>query len=174
MTSTVSRLKPHRAGLGWTGQKGENKATYKCNTFVGTSATVLGRTFWTIFDFHCGKMTRVCSAVISAKGGYFDESKIWIKFCSTKRFHDFFFIGNSLFVICFNFRVRWNMKLLKFQKKTGKMGVFLNFWTSCILFLRSKAKGSRSQNHHFSSYQVEIWAAFVYWVTDLVHQKSDR
>uniref|UniRef100_A0A8C4QQL2 HTH CENPB-type domain-containing protein n=1 Tax=Eptatretus burgeri TaxID=7764 RepID=A0A8C4QQL2_EPTBU len=26
-----------------------------CNTFVGTSATVLGRTFRTIFDFHCGK-----------------------------------------------------------------------------------------------------------------------
>ena len=33
------------------------KATYKCNTFVWTSATVLGRTFQTIFDFHCRKNT---------------------------------------------------------------------------------------------------------------------
>ena len=33
----------------------KSKATYKCNTFVGTSATVLGRTFQTIFDFYCRK-----------------------------------------------------------------------------------------------------------------------
>uniref|UniRef100_Q7M3L8 Orf within vasotocin gene (Tes1 element) n=1 Tax=Eptatretus stoutii TaxID=7765 RepID=Q7M3L8_EPTST len=40
----------------------------------------------------------VCSAVISAKGGYFDESKISIKFCSTKRFHDFFL--NLQLLVC--------------------------------------------------------------------------
>lgn len=35
------------------GRRVKSKATY--NTFVGISATVLGRTFRTIFDFHCRK-----------------------------------------------------------------------------------------------------------------------
>lgn len=34
---------------------------------TGLSATVLGRTFQTIFDFHCRK--NVCLAVVSEKGG---------------------------------------------------------------------------------------------------------
>lgn len=36
-------------------QKGENEATCKYNTFLETSASVLIRTFWTIFDCHCKK-----------------------------------------------------------------------------------------------------------------------
>ena len=76
MASTVSRLKPHRAGLGWTGQKGESKATYKCNTFVGTSAKRWEELSEQYLISIVERMPRVCSAVMSVKGGYFDESKI--------------------------------------------------------------------------------------------------
>lgn len=71
----------------------------KCNTFVGTSATVLGRTFCTMI-FVVERMPQVCSTVISAKGGYF-ESNIFDYFLLTIPIF-FFFVK---FILCFNFSI---------------------------------------------------------------------
>ena len=66
-TSTVSKLV-------WDELYRRVKAKQPAGATYLTSATVLGRTFPTIFNFHCRK--NVCSF-----GGYFDELKIQIKFC---------------------------------------------------------------------------------------------
>ena len=76
MAHTVSRLKSHRAGFGWTGQKGESKATDKYNTFVGILQQCWEELSKQYFISIVERMPWVCSAIISAKGGDFDESKI--------------------------------------------------------------------------------------------------
>lgn len=47
MASTVSKIKPHCFSLSWGERKSKSKATNRCKTFIETSATVQGKTFWT-------------------------------------------------------------------------------------------------------------------------------
>ena len=56
-------------GLGWVGPQGEGKAANKCSSYVGTPS----RRWMKLVE----RMPRVCKAVIKAKGGYFEEYKIY-------------------------------------------------------------------------------------------------
>lgn len=70
-TSIVSRLKAHRAGLGGTGHESESKAT---NKHLWEQSWEEPPEDYLISIIK--RMPWVCSSLISAKGGCFDESSL--------------------------------------------------------------------------------------------------
>ena len=58
--------------LGEVGLQSEGKAANKCSAYVGTPSRLLEHFQVKLVE----RIIRVCKAVIKAKGGYFEESKI--------------------------------------------------------------------------------------------------